>query len=71
MPQKYFNIAGPCHPSKHYMLDPLRNFGKELMELINEENYFIIHAARQSGKTTLLKELARKINFGMINYSSR
>jgi len=58
----YFNIAGPCHPSKHYMLDPLRNFGKDLTDLIDQENYFVIHAARQSGKTTLLKELTRKIN---------
>jgi hypothetical protein len=58
---RYFNIAGPCHPSKHYMLDPLRNFGKDLMDLIDQENYFVIHAARQSGKTTLLWELVDKI----------
>jgi hypothetical protein len=62
MPQKYFNIAGPCHPSKHYMLDPLRGIGKELNDLIEQEQYFVIHAARQSGKTTLLWELADKIN---------
>jgi hypothetical protein len=62
MPQKYFNIAGPCNSSKHYILDPLRGIGKELMNLIEQEHYFVIHAARQSGKTTLLKELARKIN---------
>ncbi|GBU23470.1 hypothetical protein R83H12_00081 [Fibrobacteria bacterium R8-3-H12] len=62
MPQKYFNIAGPCTPSKHYTLDPLRGIGKELADLIEQEQYFVIHAARQSGKTTLLKELARKIN---------
>jgi len=62
MPQKYFNIAGPCNSSKHYILDPLRNMSKELMNLIEQENYFVIHAARQSGKTTLLKELTRKIN---------
>jgi len=59
---KYFNIAGPCNSSKHYMLDPLRNIGKELMNLIERENYFVIHAARQSGKTTLLWELVNKIN---------
>ena len=62
MPQKYFNIAGPCNSSKHYMLDPLRNIGKELMDLIEREDYFVLHAARQSGKTTLLWELADKIN---------
>jgi len=58
----YFNIAGPCHPSEHYMLDPLRNFGNDLMNLIDQKSYFVIHSARQSGKTTLLKELTRKIN---------
>ncbi|MDR2581417.1 MAG: ATP-binding protein [Fibromonadaceae bacterium] len=62
MTQKYFNIAGPCSPNEHYMLDPLRNIGKELIDLINSKHYFVIHAARQSGKTTLLKELTRKIN---------
>jgi type II secretory pathway predicted ATPase ExeA len=62
VPQKYFNIAGPCHPSEHYMLDPLRNIGKEVMNLIERKYYFVIHAARQSGKTTLLKELVRRIN---------
>jgi hypothetical protein len=32
------------------------------MDLIDSKQYFVIHAARQSGKTTLLKELTRKIN---------
>ena len=59
---KYFNVAGPCVPDKHYMLDPFRNIGKELTDLINKEQYFIIHAARQSGKTTLLKALTRMMN---------
>ncbi|GBU23888.1 hypothetical protein R83H12_00507 [Fibrobacteria bacterium R8-3-H12] len=62
MPKKYFNIAGPCNPSDHYMLDPLRGMGIELADLIDSKQYFVIHAARQSGKTTLLKELVRKIN---------
>jgi hypothetical protein len=44
------------------MLDPLRNMGKELMGFVEREYYFVIHAARQSGKTTLLWELAEKIN---------
>jgi hypothetical protein len=62
MPQKDFNIAGPCRSNKHYMLDPLRNIGKEVMSLIDREYYFVIHAARQSGKTTLLWELVNKLN---------
>ncbi|MDR2583413.1 MAG: hypothetical protein LBC75_08040 [Fibromonadaceae bacterium] len=31
-PQKYFNIAGPCNSKEHYMFDPLRGIGKELMK---------------------------------------
>ena len=30
--------------------------------LIDSEQYFVIHAARQSGKTTYLKDLAQRIN---------
>jgi len=44
------------------MLDPLRGIDKELNDLIEQEQYFVIHAARQSGKTTLLLELTDKIN---------
>ena len=62
MPQKYFNIAGPCNSNEHYMLDPLRNMGKELINLVEQKSYFVIHAARQSGKTTILWELVDKIN---------
>ena len=62
MPKRIFNIAGPCIPGRHYMLDPFRGIENELMDLVDEGHYFVIHAARQSGKTTLLQELARKIN---------
>ena len=54
--QKYFNIAGPCHPDEHYMV-PVLERNKSLLPLIEQKQYFVIHAARQSGKTTLLHEL--------------
>src|SRR5215469_6043802 len=57
-----FNVAGPCVPGDHYMLDPMRGIGDELMDFIYGKKYFVIHAARQSGKTTLLWELADRIN---------
>lgn len=57
-----FNIAGPCLPGEHYMLDPLRGIGNELMDLIDGKKYFVIHAARQSGKSTLLLDIVDKIN---------
>ncbi|MDR0544435.1 MAG: hypothetical protein LBG30_03690, partial [Odoribacteraceae bacterium] len=31
-------------------------------QLIDGKQYFVIHAARQSGKTTYLKDLTRRIN---------
>jgi hypothetical protein len=63
-PKRFFNVAGPCVPGEHYMLDPLRGIGGELTNLIDAKQYFVLHAARQSGKTTLLKQLTRDINAG-------
>ncbi|MDM8557812.1 AAA-like domain-containing protein [Candidatus Parabeggiatoa sp. HSG14] len=59
--KKTFNIAGPCHPNKHYML-PSQERCQGLMQLIEQNQYFVIHAARQSGKTTLLLELTKQLN---------
>jgi type II secretory pathway predicted ATPase ExeA len=35
---------------------------KGVEQLIAEEQYFVIHAARQSGKTTYLKDLTKRLN---------
>ena len=59
--EKFFNIAGPCFPAEHYML-PATERLPEVMRLIARGQYFAIHAARQSGKTTLLQGLVRDIN---------
>ena len=58
---KIFNIAGPCISGKHYMLPSLERL-KELSGLIKNEQYFVIHAARQSGKTTLIQDLMMTLN---------
>jgi ABC-type cobalamin/Fe3+-siderophores transport system ATPase subunit len=58
---KYFNVAGPCIPGQHYMLPAIDRL-PEARQLAERGQYFIIHAARQSGKTTLLRALAREIN---------
>jgi type II secretory pathway predicted ATPase ExeA len=58
---RYFNIAGPCNKAKHYMIEAAsRLHGVE--RLIDMEQYFVIHAARQSGKTTYLRDLMRRLN---------
>ncbi len=59
--RKYFNIAGPCQPDKHYML-PAQERCNNLLDLIEQSQYFVIHAARQSGKTTLLLDLVKQLN---------
>ncbi len=58
---KTFNIAGPCVPGEHYMLPP-QGRSKGLKSLIDAKQYFVIHAARQSGKTTLLLDLWKDLN---------
>ena len=59
--EKYFNTAGPCIPAKHYMLPALDRL-PEIRRLVGMERYFVIHAPRQTGKTTALKALVREIN---------
>ena len=59
--EKFFNTAGPCNPTKHYMLPAIERL-PGIARLIAREQYFAIHAARQSGKTTLLQALVDDIN---------
>ena len=42
---KYFNIAGPCFPNRHYMLPALDRM-PEIRRLVDQEMYFVIHAPR-------------------------
>ncbi|MDR1583806.1 MAG: ATP-binding protein, partial [Prevotellaceae bacterium] len=60
---KYFNIAGPCNNAEHYMIDASTRL-QGVEQLIDSKQYFVIHAARQSGKTTYLKDLANRLNAG-------
>ena len=59
--EKCFNIAGPCNPERHYMLPALDRL-PDIRRLVNQEQYFFVHAPRQTGKTTALKALVREIN---------
>jgi len=58
--KKTFNTAGLCFPEDHYMVDPLKRL-QEVEQLIEQKLYFTIHAPRQTGKTTYLYALARKL----------
>ncbi len=57
---RVFNTSGPCLAGKHYMIPPGRRLG-QIRELIGGEHYFVIHAPRQTGKTTLLRSLSRSL----------
>lgn len=57
---RHFNIAGPCNPDIHYMLSPLARIPK-VMALIEQQAYFVIHAPRQIGKTTVMMALAQEL----------
>jgi hypothetical protein len=59
----FFNNAGPCVPGDHYMLPPLSRLNEdELQDLIRQRRYFILHAPRQTGKTSTLLALMRDLN---------
>lgn len=68
MTKRIFNVAGPCIPDEHYMLDA-RERCRELLDLIASKQFFVIHAARQTGKTTLLNELEQDLNAGEAYYA--
>ena len=56
-----FNTTGPCFPDEHYMLPALDRL-PGIRELVADGNYFVIHAPRQTGKTTALQALVQEIN---------
>jgi hypothetical protein len=56
---KKFCIAGPVDPERHYFI-PNRLTMDGLDTLIQDREYFVLHAPRQSGKTTAIEEC---INF--------
>ena len=58
---KKFNTTGPCFPDEHYMLPALDRL-PGVRELVAGGDYFVVHAPRQTGKTTALKALVREIN---------
>ena len=58
---RYFNIAGPCNRTEHYMIEAASRL-KGVEQLIDMKQFFVIHAARQSGKTTYLKDLTQRLN---------
>lgn len=60
---KFFNTAGPIQPDIHYNIDPLTRIDlEELESLIYQRKYFVLHAPRQTGKTSCLLALRDYLN---------
>ena len=61
--ERMFNSAGPSVPVDHYMIDPLQRIDlPEIEALIAQKRYFVLHAPRQTGKTTSLLALMEHLN---------
>ena len=59
---KFFNTAGPVNMDMHYKIDPLSRWDMdEIMMLIAQKKYFILHALRQTGKTSCLLALLERL----------
>ncbi len=60
---RFFNTAGPVNARKHYCLSPLNRIHiNEILALIDQEKYFVLHAPRQTGKTSSLLALQTHLN---------
>jgi len=60
---KFFNTEGPVNCQKHYCFPPLARFDLDaILQLIAAEKYFLMHAPRQTGKTSTLLALMKYLN---------
>ena len=58
MMNRTFNISADCKPNFHYMVD-INELLLKIKEYIDRGDYFTMNRARQYGKTTTLKALAK------------
>ena len=60
---RHFNTEGPVDPSDHYCIPPLERVDlDEILWMIRSNKYFVLHAPRQTGKTSTLIALADTLN---------
>ena len=60
---RFFTTEGPVNPADHYCLPPLARIDmEEIRGLIAQKKYFLLHAPRQTGKTSCLLALAELLN---------
>ena len=60
---RFFNTAGPIKPERHYCIPSLERLNMdEVHALIRDAKYFVLHAPRQTGKTSALLTLCDLLN---------
>ena len=60
---RFFNTAGPMDAARHYTVPPLSRIDlDDVLLLIEQQKYFVLHAPRQTGKTTVLLALMEQLN---------
>ena len=61
--ERFFNTAGPQIPEDNYCIDPLSRFDlDDILDLIRQKRYFVLHAPRQTGKTSCMLALRDYLN---------
>ena len=60
-----FSTAGPVRAADHYLIPPLSRIDLDgVLGLVRDKKYFVLHAPRQTGKTSALLALADLLNEG-------
>jgi hypothetical protein len=60
---RFFNTEGPVRAEDHYLLPPVQRWDlAEILTLIGRKKYFLLHAPRQTGKTSCLLALMWHLN---------
>ena len=60
---RFFNTSGPVVAAKHYCIPPLERLDlRGILQLVGRERYFVLHAPRQTGKTSILLALKDELN---------
>ena len=60
---RFFNTSGPVVAADHYCIPPLARLSLDkVLGLVREKRYFVLHAPRQTGKTSVLLALKDELN---------
>ena len=64
---RFFNTSGPVVPADHYCIPPLTRVDlDDVCQLVRNKRYFVLHAPRQTGKTSILLALRDLLNSGEV-----